>query len=136
MKDTKEIIIDNKLITISRGISTEYIVDTAKALYDGGVRLMEVTFNQSSPTCIEDTSKSIEAICKSMGDKICVGAGTVMTVEQVDAAIDAGARYIISPNINIEVMKRSIQRNASCHIFHHVIRINTSNSHHRYMTYR
>lgn len=112
MKSTIETIKKNKIIAIVRGIDGDHIVDTAKALYDGGIRLMEVTFDQSSPTAEQDTGSAIKAICEVMGDKVCVGAGTVMTTKQVDAAVDAGAKYIISPNINLDVIKRSIKRSA------------------------
>lgn len=110
MKSTIETIKKNKIIVIVRGIDVDHIVDTAKALYDGGIRLMEVTFNQSSPTAEQDTGNAIKAICEAMGDKVCIGAGTVMTSRQVDTAVDAGAKYIISPNINLDVIKRSIKR--------------------------
>ena len=104
---TNEIINQNKVIAIVRGVEKDKIKDTAKALYDGGIRLIEVTFNQSSKTCIEDTVESIKAISKSVGGNICVGAGTVMTIEQTKAAIDAGAKYIISPNTDEAVIKET-----------------------------
>ena len=105
--NTKEIINENKVIAIARGVEPAEIADMAQALYNGGIKLVEVTFNQSSPTCIEDTTDSIKAIYDAMGDKMCVGAGTVMTVEQVQAAVDAGAKYIISPNTDREVIEET-----------------------------
>ena len=104
---TNEIINQNKVIAIVRGVEKDKIKDTAKALYDGGIRLIEVTFNQSSKTSIEDTVESIKAISKSMGDNICVGTGTVMTIEQTKAAVNAGAKYIISPNTDEDVIKET-----------------------------
>ncbi len=103
----KKIIHENKIIAIFRGVDKSKIINTAIALYDGGIRLIEVTFNQSSKTCIEDTANSIKAICDEMGDKMCVGAGTVMNEEQVVAAIDAGAQYIISPNTDKAVIEKT-----------------------------
>ena len=105
--NTKEIINANKVIAIMRGVAKEKAADAARALYEGGIKLVEVTFNQSSPTCIEDTADSIKSIIDAMGDKMCVGAGTVMTVEQVRAAVDAGAKYIISPNTDREVIEET-----------------------------
>jgi 2-dehydro-3-deoxyphosphogluconate aldolase/(4S)-4-hydroxy-2-oxoglutarate aldolase len=74
--------------------------------------LIEVTFNQSSLTKIKDTKDSIKNIYDVMGDKMCVGAGTVMTKEQVREAIDAGAKYIISPNTDREVIEETKKRGA------------------------
>ena len=105
--NTKEIINANKVIAIMRGVAKEKAADAARALYEGGIKLVEVTFNQSSPTCIEDTADSIKSILDAMGDKMCVGAGTVMTVDQVRAAVDAGAKYIISPNTDREVIEET-----------------------------
>jgi 2-dehydro-3-deoxyphosphogluconate aldolase/(4S)-4-hydroxy-2-oxoglutarate aldolase len=105
--NTKEIINENKVIAIMRGVAKEKAADAARALNEGGIKLVEVTFNQSSPTCIEDTADSIKSIIDAMGDKMCVGAGTVMTVEQVRAAVDAGAKYIISPNTDKEVIEET-----------------------------
>ena len=105
--NTKEIINANKVIAIMRGVAKEKAADAARALYEGGIKLVEVTFNQSSPTCIEDTTDSIKSIIDAMGDKMCVGAGTVMTVEQVQAAVNAGAKYIISPNTDREVIEET-----------------------------
>lgn len=103
----KQLIDKNKIIAIARGLSKEEMTDTAQALYDGGIRLVEVTFNQSSLTCIKDTAVSIKAIYQKMGDKMCVGAGTVMTINQAQAAVGAGAKYIISPNMDREVIEET-----------------------------
>ncbi len=105
--NTKQKINANKVIAIVRGVEPSKITDMAKALYAGGIKLVEVTFNQSSATCIQDTAGSIKSIYDAMGDKMCVGAGTVMTKEQVRAAVDAGAKYIISPNTDMEVIEET-----------------------------
>ena len=102
-----KIVEEFKIIAIIRGVPNEKVIDTVQALYVGGIRLMEVTFSQASPTCIKDTTESIETIQKTMGDKICIGAGTVMNKEQVQTAVDAGAKYIISPNTDMEVIEET-----------------------------
>lgn len=96
-----------KVIAIVRNVAPDNILETARALFDGGIRLMEVTFNQSSSTCEEDTQKSIRTISENFGDKVCVGAGTVMTEKQVEAAVNAGAKYIISPNTDADVIRKT-----------------------------
>ena len=98
----------HKIIAIVRNIKPGDILAVSKALYNGGIRLMEVTFNQSSATGEQDTDQSIRIINEYFGDKVDIGAGTVMTVKQVETAIKAGAKYIISPNTNLDVMKKTI----------------------------
>ncbi|MBR3203478.1 MAG: bifunctional 4-hydroxy-2-oxoglutarate aldolase/2-dehydro-3-deoxy-phosphogluconate aldolase [Solobacterium sp.] len=90
-----------------RGIPSDEVVDLADALVKGGISCIEVTFDQSSEEKARDTLKAISNISKALGDQICVGAGTVMTAEQVEAAAAAGAEYIISPNTNASVIKRT-----------------------------
>ena len=79
-------ILDGKIIAIVRGIPSEKIVDLVNAMLKGGVYCVEVTFDQSSEEAKKDTLKAISTITKEFGDKVCVGAGTVMTVEQVHQA--------------------------------------------------
>lgn len=100
---------ENKIIAIIRGINQDKIVRTAEALYAGGIFLVEVTFNQSSPNGNQETYEAIKAISVNLGDKICVGAGTVMTVEQVELAVKAGAKYIISPNFDKEIVAKTLE---------------------------
>ena len=105
MENTLEILKQEKIVAICRGIPSGKIPDMAKALYRGGLRCMEVTFDQSSRAGIDETVRSINLL--SQIDDICVGAGTVMTVEQVRLAKDAGARYIISPDVNESVIRET-----------------------------
>lgn len=104
-----ERVMEEKIIAIVRGISNDRITDTCKALSAGGVNMIEVTFNQSSPTGNEDTYNAIKIIADQLGNEICVGAGTVMTIEQVELAVKAGAKYIISPNFDREVVAKTLE---------------------------
>lgn len=107
MKDTITSINDNKIVAIVRGVSLDDIIPTAEALQKGGIKLIEVTFNQSSPTGEEDTCAAIKRLCEHFGDDICVGAGTVINAKQTEMAINAGAKYIISPNTSVDVIKKT-----------------------------
>ena len=102
--NTLEFIQNNKIITICRKVYGQDLLDLAAALYEGGVKLMEVTFDQADPDCITKTSECIRQLCDRFGDKMMFGAGTVLTTEQVKAAAAAGARYIISPNVDAEII--------------------------------
>jgi len=98
----------SKLIAIVRGIADkEQCIRVAQAICDGGIDLIEVTFNQSAPERFSDTTNAIAAINEHLGDKMCVGAGTVMTPELVKMAADAGAKYIIAPDANIAVIQKT-----------------------------
>lgn len=100
---------ENKIIAIVRGIDPDKGLQVAQALYDGGIRMIEVTFNQKDVTKHADTESMICAISQYFGEKICVGAGTVTTVELVEKAARAGAKYIISPDAKEDVIKRTRQ---------------------------
>lgn len=96
---------DNKIIAICRGIYGQALVDLVSALNEGGVKLVEVTFDQGDKDCINKTSEAIELLASTFKGEVKVGAGTVVTLEQVFAAKNAGAEYILSPNVNKEVIK-------------------------------
>lgn len=100
-------ILDKKIIAIVRGVDEEQALKIAKALYEGGVTMVEVTFNQKNPAQFVNTANAIRAINAELGDKMLVGAGTVTSVELVEMAADAGAKYIISPDADVEVIKKT-----------------------------
>lgn len=102
-----ETILNEKLVAIVRGFTPETVVKMAKAYVAGGIRCIEVTFDQSSAEKRLETVATIKAIKAELGDQVCVGAGTVMTVEQVQMAAEAGAEYMISPNVDEDVIKET-----------------------------
>ena len=93
-----------KIICICRKVYGEELCKLAQAMYDGGIRLMEVTFDQADPDCCRKTAQAIRMLNEEFGGRIRFGAGTVLNREQVDAAKGAGAEYIISPNTDVEVI--------------------------------
>jgi len=105
--NTLDFIAENKVITICRRVYGEDLLKLADALYAGGIKMIEVTFDQADPDCIEKTSECIRSLCDRFGDKMMFGAGTVLTAEQVEAAAKAGARYIISPNVDADVIAKT-----------------------------
>lgn len=108
MRDaTLQMIAEERLIAIVRGIQTEKLLAVADALFAGGIHMMEVTFDQSSPAQFQETVHGIAAIRAKYEPRMLVGAGTVISVEQVELAANAGARYIISPDTNADVIRRT-----------------------------
>ena len=100
-----ERILANQVIAIIRGISPEQMVDTVSALREGGVVCCEVTFDHGSEQGIRQTLQSISLLRERFGDSIALGAGTVVSPEDVRQAKEAGASYIISPNTDREVIR-------------------------------
>lgn len=96
-----------KIIAIIRGADEQQALAAAKALYAGGIALVEVTFNQKTPETFVHTTNAIRAIRDQMGDRMLVGAGTVTSTELVKLAADAGASYIISPDTDEAVISET-----------------------------
>ena len=102
-------ILNDKVIAIVRGIYGEECVNLAKALHKGGGNLLEVTFDQKSQEERQKTADTIEMLCDRLGSVMAFGAGTVMTVEMVEMAKKAGAGFIISPDVNEEVIRATLE---------------------------
>ena len=98
---------EEKLIAIVRGVAPDKCLQIAQALYDGGFRLMEITFDQSAPETFRQTAEAIRAVSDAFEGRMEIGAGTVLSVELVELAAKAGAKYIISPDTIPSVIKRS-----------------------------
>lgn len=96
-----------RVIAILRGVTGERCIRAAEALYQGGIRLMEITFDQTASDGGRETAEAIKAVSQQYQGKMLVGAGTVTSVELVELAASAGARYIISPDVNTEVIRRT-----------------------------
>jgi 2-dehydro-3-deoxyphosphogluconate aldolase/(4S)-4-hydroxy-2-oxoglutarate aldolase len=75
------------------------IIPIASALYDGGIRILEITLNS------EDALPVIEQLSHTFKDRMLIGAGTVLNTKDANNAIDAGASFIISPSLDIAVIK-------------------------------
>ena len=90
------------LVAILRGVTPEQCEAIGDALYQGGIRIIEVPLNSPDPLA------SIERLSRKFGADVLVGAGTVLRVEQVNAVAKAGGRLIVSPSTNTEVIRASV----------------------------
>lgn len=102
-------VLDEKIIAIVRGADPEQCVKVAQALYDGGIRLMEITYNQKDPSSWQTTADTIAAIARTFDGRMLVGAGTVTTPELVDLTAKSGGMYVISPNCNEAVIRKTLE---------------------------
>ena len=101
-------VLDKKIVAIVRGVYGEDCVNLARALCEGGIELLEVTFDQSKPESLNRTSDTIRQLVKALGDKMIFGAGTVTTLEMLELARNAGAQFVVSPDTNEEVIKATV----------------------------
>ncbi|WP_312382628.1 2-dehydro-3-deoxy-6-phosphogalactonate aldolase [Atlantibacter subterraneus] len=92
------------LVAILRGLTPEDAPAVAEGLLTEGFTWLEVPLN--SP----DALTSIALLREQIGSRGYVGAGTVLTAQQVDAVADAGGQIIISPNMSVDVIRRSRER--------------------------
>ena len=102
----------NKIIAIVRGVTGEALIKTAEALYEGGIRLLEVTFDQTGKISEAETADMIRTLSRRFAGRMRIGAGTVMTAEQVAVAAEAGAEYMISPDTSEAVIKATLSAGA------------------------
>lgn len=86
-----------RFVGLFRHIPPQYALEAAKAMYEGGVRIFEITFDPTGNTTTEQTCGIMRQIRENFGGEVCVGAGTVLSVETAEAAWEAGAEFVVSP---------------------------------------
>ena len=101
---------DGRIVAIIRGFAPDTCLRLAEAYAKGGIRLVEVTFNQKSPESWKDTAVAIRSIKERFAGQLHVGAGTVLTEDQLSMCEDAGGEYMITPNINVELIRECVRR--------------------------
>ena len=107
MHQAAELVLKEKIVVIIRRVYGSQLEDLVGALFEGGMRLVEVTFDQADPECEARTAGALEALTRLFGGRMAIGAGTVLTPEQADVAHGAGARFIVSPNVDADVILRT-----------------------------
>jgi 2-dehydro-3-deoxyphosphogalactonate aldolase len=90
-----------RLVAILRGLKPEEALDVGSAVFEAGIKAIEVPLNSPDPF------RSIALLAKSLPETALVGAGTVLTAAQVDELHGAGGRLLVSPNIDRAVMERA-----------------------------
>lgn len=82
-----------KLLAIIRGSDPQGCIATAQRLADAGIRLMEISLTSA------DALNVLSAVRDSIGDQVLLGAGTVLSTDDVDAAVSHGAHYMVTPAV-------------------------------------
>jgi len=96
-----------KIIAIARGIERDKCIKLARALFEGGIRFMELPYDQSRPDTWLATAETVALLADTFGDRLCVGAGTVLTPELVELTKAHGGQYVVAPNTNPAVIRRA-----------------------------
>ncbi len=97
-----------KIVSIVRGVRRELLLPLAEALYAGGIRLLEITFDPALPAGTPDSADAgIRLLRGRMEGRMRIGAGTVLDLPHLHAAADAGAEFIISPNVSEAVIRET-----------------------------
>lgn len=92
----------NRLIAILRGIKPDEVLAVGEAIFNAGWRCLEVPLNSPDPF------ESIARLVKRFGDEALIGAGTVLTAEDVEKVHKTGARLIVAPNTDADVVKAAL----------------------------
>ena len=96
------------IVAIIRGFELDVCLKLAEAYHKGGIELVEVTFNQKDPDSWKDTASAIKSISNRFAGVMKVGAGTVLTEEQLTICEDAGGEFMVTPNVNTSLIKRCV----------------------------
>ncbi len=102
-----ETIEKEKIVVIVRGIKKEKLIPLAEAMYKGGIRLLEVTYSANGSVSDEETAENIKMLSKHFEGRMYIGAGTVLNKKQVELTGNAGGKFIISPDVNEDVIKKT-----------------------------
>ncbi len=92
-------VLDCGIVAVVRASDSQQLVEVVRALADGGVTVVEITM--TTPGALE----VIREVKKSLGDRVLLGAGTILDTETARAALLAGAEYLVSPALNLDVIR-------------------------------
>jgi 2-dehydro-3-deoxyphosphogluconate aldolase/(4S)-4-hydroxy-2-oxoglutarate aldolase len=92
-------VLESGIVAVVRSPDSQQLVDAARALADGGVTVIEITM--SVPGALD----VVRQVRQVLGDRILLGAGTILDPETARAALLAGAEYIVSPTLNLHVIR-------------------------------
>lgn len=100
-----------KLIVIIRGVEKQNLVPLLTALYKGGIRLVELTYSADGKVSDQQVAENIRTLVKEFDGKMIIGAGTVLTENQVELTAKAGGKFIISPDVCEQVLNKTKELN-------------------------
>ena len=102
--DVLEELKKTRLMVLARGVPKDVLLKAVAAIEEAGVTVFESTFDHRRDDCVAENAEKIAALVGAFGGRMAIGAGTVLTVEEVRAAHAAGATFIVSPDSDPEVI--------------------------------
>lgn len=92
-------ILDCGIVAVVRSPDSEQLVEVVRALADGGVTVVEITMT------VPDALGVLRQVRRALGERVLLGAGTILDAETARAALLAGAEYLVAPTLNLEVIR-------------------------------
>ncbi len=92
-------VLNHGIVAVIRAKSGDRLVDVAEALLAGGIEIMEVTFT------VPGATRVLERVAEKIGDRVLLGAGTVLDTETARIALLSGAQFVVSPSTNVDVIQ-------------------------------
>ncbi len=92
-------VLDCGIVAVVRASQNDHLVEAAQALADGGVTVVEITM--SVPNALD----VLRQVRQALGDRVLLGAGTVLDAETARAVLLAGAEFIVAPTLNLDVIR-------------------------------
>jgi 2-dehydro-3-deoxyphosphogluconate aldolase/(4S)-4-hydroxy-2-oxoglutarate aldolase len=92
-------VLDSGIVAVVRSPDSDQLVEVCRALADGGVSVVEITMT------VPDALDVVRAVRRALGDRVLLGAGTILDPETGRAAFLAGAEYLVAPTLNLDVVR-------------------------------
>src|SRR5215467_9196407 len=92
-------VLDCGVVAVVRAPDSQQLVEVARALADGGITVVEITM--TVPNALEVLGQ----VRRALGDRVLLGAGTVLDPETARAVLLAGAEYVVAPTVNLDVIR-------------------------------
>lgn len=105
--NAKEKLIQEKLVIIARNIPIEPLLRCCEELLKAGLTCLELTFDHLLADPIGDNFNKLTVLQRAFGSALCIGAGTTLSIEEVRAAAQGGAKFVVAPGTKLSVVKES-----------------------------
>lgn len=92
-------VLESGIVAVVRSPDSNQLVEVARALVDGGVSVIEITMT------VPNALDVVRQVRQAMGDRVLLGAGTILDPETARAALLAGAEYLVAPTVNLDVIR-------------------------------
>ncbi len=94
-----QLVLDTGLVAVVRSPDSQQLVEVCRALADGGIPVVEITMT------VPDALDVVRQVRRALGDRVLLGAGTILDAETGRAALLAGAEYLVAPTLDLDVIR-------------------------------